>query len=98
VGLEGDERLGTFAGRVEHRQLIDDAVARYVGERTLEEVLAAFDEADAAVAPIYSMADVAADPYFDEREATITVDGVGMPGLLARFSKTPGRVRWAGRS
>ncbi|MEZ5382599.1 MAG: CoA transferase [Microthrixaceae bacterium] len=98
VGLEDDERLGTFAGRVEHRQLIDGAVARYVGERTLEEVLDAFDQADAAVAPIYSMADVAADPYFAEREATVTVDGVGMPGLLARFSKTPGRIRWAGRS
>ena len=32
-----------------------------------------------------------------ETDATVTVDGIPMPGLLARFSKTPGRIRWAGR-
>ena len=97
VGLGDDKRLRSFAGRVEHRAELDAAVAGFIAERTLDEVLAAFEAADAAVAPIYSMADVAADPHFAEREATVTVDGIPMPGLLARFSETPGRVRWAGR-
>ena len=97
VGLGDDERLRSFAGRVAHRAELDAAVAAFIAERTLDEVLTAFDAADAAVAPIYSMADVAEDPHFVERDATVTVDGIAMPGLLARFSETPGRIRWAGR-
>ena len=97
VGLGDDERLRSFAGRVAHRAELDAAVAAFIAERTLDEVLTAFDAADAAVAPIYSMADVADDPHFAERDATVTVDGIAMPGLLARFSETPGRIRWAGR-
>jgi crotonobetainyl-CoA:carnitine CoA-transferase CaiB-like acyl-CoA transferase len=97
VGVGDDERLSTFAGRVEHRDDLDAAVAAFIALRTRDEVLLAFRDADAAIAPIYSMADVAADPHFAERESTVTVDGIGMPGMLARFSQTPGRVRWAGR-
>jgi hypothetical protein len=62
VGLGDDERLRSFAGRVAHRAELDAAVAAFIAERTLDEVLTAFDAADAAVAPIYSMADVAEDP------------------------------------
>lgn len=97
MGVGDDERLSTFAGRVEHRDDLDAAVAAFIALRTRDEVLLAFRDADAAIAPIYSMADVAADPHFAERESTVTVDGIGMPGMLARFSQTPGRVRWAGR-
>lgn len=97
VGLGDDERFGTFAGRVEHRAELDAAVASFIGARTRAEAVAAFEQADAAIAPIHSMADVATDPHFLERESMVTVDGVGMPGVLARFSKTPGAVRWAGR-
>ena len=55
-------------------------------------------QAHAAIAPVYSMADLLADPHIAAREAIVEVDGVRMPGLLARFSKTPGAVRHAGRA
>jgi len=32
-----------------------------------------------------------------EREAVVEVDGVRMPGPVARLSRTPGRIRHAGR-
>jgi crotonobetainyl-CoA:carnitine CoA-transferase CaiB-like acyl-CoA transferase len=43
------------------------------------------------------MADLLADPHVAARDAIVTVDGVQMPGVVARLSRTPGRVRHAGR-
>ena len=65
--------------------------------RPLDEVLAAFEAAHAAAAPVFTMADIVADPHYRAREAVVDVDGVPMQGLVARLSATPGRIRWAGR-
>ncbi len=97
VGLGDDARLSTFAGRVEHRDEVDAHVATWVGERSLDEVLAAFEAAQAAAAPVYAMADIATDRHLAARQAIVEVDGVPMQGLVARLSRTPGRIRWAGR-
>jgi crotonobetainyl-CoA:carnitine CoA-transferase CaiB-like acyl-CoA transferase len=43
------------------------------------------------------MADVADDPHYRARGAIEVVDGVPMQGLVARLSRTPGSIRWAGR-
>jgi crotonobetainyl-CoA:carnitine CoA-transferase CaiB-like acyl-CoA transferase len=97
LGVGDDPRFTTFEGRVEHRAELDEIVRDWVGARTSEDVLAAFEAAQAAIAPVYSMADLLADPHIAAREAIVEVDGVRMPGLLARLSKTPGAVRHAGR-
>ena len=60
-------------------------------------MLHAFDQAEAAAAPIYDMADVAADPHLAARRALVELDGVTMQGLIARLSVTPGELRHAGR-
>lgn len=65
--------------------------------RPLDEVLAAFEAAQAAIAPVLAMADIAEDPHFAARGAITEVDGVPMQGLVARLSATPGRIRHAGR-
>ncbi len=98
LGVADDPRFSTFDGRVEHRLELDAVVAAWVGARTVAEVLAAFEAREAAIAPVYSMADLLADPHVAARESVIEVDDVRMPGLLARFSKTPGTVRHAGRA
>ena len=76
---------------------IDARMADFCAARSQDEVLAAFEGAEAAAAPIFDMADIAADPHYTAREATVEVDGVRMQGLVARLSETPGAVRWAGR-
>jgi crotonobetainyl-CoA:carnitine CoA-transferase CaiB-like acyl-CoA transferase len=98
LGVGDDPRFASFEGRVEHRAELDGIVADWVGARTMPEVLEAFEAREAAIAPVYSMADLLADPHIAAREAVITVDGVRMPGLLAKLSKTPGAVRHAGRA
>jgi crotonobetainyl-CoA:carnitine CoA-transferase CaiB-like acyl-CoA transferase len=97
VGLGDDPRLATFAGRVEHRAEVDAHFAGWVAERPLYQVLEEFAAAHAAAAPVFTMADILDDPHLAARRAIVDVDGVPMQGLVARLSRTPGRIRGAGR-
>ncbi|HEY1117034.1 MAG TPA: CoA transferase [Acidimicrobiales bacterium] len=97
VGLGDDESLRSFDGRVAARERIDTRMAEWIGERTRDEVVAAFAEAEAACAPVYSMNEVLADPHVQARGSVAEIDGTPMQGLVARLSATPGRIRWAGR-
>lgn len=97
VGLEGDPRFATFADRMAHRDELEEAAAAWIGARHSAEVLAAFDEAQAAIAPVYSVADVVADPHVRHRASLVEVDGVLMQAPVARLSRTPGHIRHAGR-
>jgi crotonobetainyl-CoA:carnitine CoA-transferase CaiB-like acyl-CoA transferase len=97
IGVADDERFGDFAGRVAHREELDDLMAAWIGKRSLADALAAFEAAEAAAAPIYSMADIATDPHFVARRSIVEVDGTPMQNLIAHLSATPGRLRFAGR-
>ena len=59
--------------------------------------MGAFVAADAAIAPVMTMADITSDPHLAARRSIQEVDGVPMQGVVARLSATPGRVRWPGR-
>jgi crotonobetainyl-CoA:carnitine CoA-transferase CaiB-like acyl-CoA transferase len=97
IGLGDDVRFATFAGRVEGRREIDERMSAWIGRRRRDEVFEAFEAVHAAVAPIYTMADVADDPHYRARGVLEEVDGMVMQGLIARLSRTPGSIRWAGR-
>ena len=97
VGLGDDPRFGDFAGRIAHRDEVDERVAEWCAARPLDEVLATFEAAHAAAAPVYDMAGLAEDPHVRERGIVADLDGTPMQGLIARLSKTPGRLRWSGR-
>ena len=98
LGVGDDERFTSFEGRVAHRAELDEIVQDWIGARAATEVIEAFEAAEAAIAPVYTVAEVARDPHVVERESLIDVDGITMPGLIARFSRTPGEVRFAGRA
>ena len=94
--------FATGSGRAAHVEEIDTAVAAWIGVRTRDEVIEAFEAAEAAAAPIYDAADILADPHFAARGTIASVDDadVGtlrLPSLLARMSETPGEIRWSGR-
>jgi crotonobetainyl-CoA:carnitine CoA-transferase CaiB-like acyl-CoA transferase len=97
LGCADDERFHSFAGRVAHREELDGLLAAWVGARTLAEALTAFEEAEAAAAPVYGIGDLFSDPHVRARGAIVEVDGTPMQGLVARLSRTPGRLRGAGR-
>ncbi|MBI3256648.1 MAG: CoA transferase [Actinobacteria bacterium] len=97
IGVGDDPRFASFEGRVANREELEALVVAWIGARNLEEVLRVFNEAEAAIAPVMSMADIAKDPHYAAREAIVEVEGVHMQGLVARLSATPGAIRWAGR-
>ena len=57
-----------------------------------------FEEADAAIGPVYDMADIAHDPHYAARHMIDSLDGTPMQGLIARLSATPGALRWQGKA
>ncbi|KMS87218.1 acyl-CoA transferase [Streptomyces regensis] len=87
--------------RAQHADELDAAVGSWIAERDADDVIAAFSEAQAAVAPVYDVADVVADPQFQALGTVLDVPDpelgtVAMQNVLARLSGTPGEIRWAG--
>jgi len=94
--------FATGGGRAEHADELDAYVSEWVAARTRDEVLEAFTEAGAAIAPVYDVADLMADPHVIARETITTVADedlgpVRMQNLLFRMSATPGSIRFTGR-
>ncbi len=88
-------------GRVGHADELDEIIQSWVGERTTEEVLDAFAEAEGAIAPVYSIAEIFDDPQYKERETITTVEHpvlgpLKMPNVIPRMGATPGRIKHAG--
>ena len=97
LGLETDERFTTFAGRMEHRELLQELMGKWCATRTRDEVVAIFEEAEAAVGPVFDMSDIASDPHYSARNMIQIVGDTPMQGLIAALSKTPGELRWEGK-
>lgn len=98
LGLDHDERFSSFAGRVEHRDIIDAAMRDWFAQHTQQQAITIFEEIEAALGPVLDMSDIATDPHYTEREAIISIEGTPMQGLVAKLSATPGAVRWRGRA
>jgi crotonobetainyl-CoA:carnitine CoA-transferase CaiB-like acyl-CoA transferase len=90
LGLETDTRFTTFAGRMEHRELVQEMMGSWCFTRTRDEVVAIFEEAEAAVGPVFDMSDIAKDPHYAARNMIQVVGNTPMQGLIAALSKTPG--------
>ncbi len=92
----------TGQGRAEHAELLDSYIKKWIGERTLDDVAEAFERAEAAVAPIYDIRNLLADPQYQALDTITTVPDADfgtlrMQNVLFRLSETPGRIRFAGR-
>lgn len=95
--------FATGTGRAAHVELLDGIVGDWIHQRTRDEVLDAFATAGAAVGPVYSPADLVADPQVIAREMLTRVEDPDLGGLLQhnvlyRMSATPGTIRTTGRS
>jgi crotonobetainyl-CoA:carnitine CoA-transferase CaiB-like acyl-CoA transferase len=89
-------------GRAQHGDRLDAYVASWIAERDAQAVMEAFEQAGAAVAPVYDVSQVMADPQYQALDAVVRIPDeelgtVRMQNLLFRMSETPGAVRHAGR-
>jgi len=98
LGFASDQRFTTFAGRVANREELHKLMVNFCSKRDSANVLKIFTDAQAAIGPVMSMADIAVDPHFAARQAISVVGATPMQGLLASLSGTPGELRWEGRT
>jgi crotonobetainyl-CoA:carnitine CoA-transferase CaiB-like acyl-CoA transferase len=93
--------FATGSGRAAHVDEIDAAVAEWIGARTREDVLAQFEAAEAAIAPVYDAHDLLLDPQLRAIDAFVSVEDdelgqIKMSNVISRLSETPGAVDRAG--
>src|SRR5207302_7956227 len=88
--------------RVRHGDQLDDVVANWIGARDFDEVMRRFEEAGAAIAPIYDIEQLTNDPQVAALDAITTIEDedlgpLRMQNLMFRLSESPGAIRFAGR-
>ncbi|GAA2288089.1 CoA transferase [Streptomyces kunmingensis] len=97
-----EDWFATGAGRAGHADELDEAVGGWIGGHTRDEVVTAFERAEAAIAPIYDIRDVLRDEQYQALNSITELPDpelgtVKMQNVLFRLSETPGAIRWAGR-
>lgn len=99
--LKDDPRFETNEARLEHVDELDAIIQDWMDDHTREEVLSAFEEADATIGPVYNVADILEDEHYAAREAYINVPDpelgeATVQNVFPKFSATPGKVRHLG--
>lgn len=94
--------FATGRQRAAHADLLDEYVGGWIAERTKDVVIDEFEEAGAAVAPVYKPSDLLSDPQVNAIEMVTTVEDddlgpVRMQNVMWRMGGSPGRIRYTGR-
>ncbi len=94
--------FATGRGRVEHVDLIDKLVGGWISTHDRDDVLKAFEKAEAAIAPVLDAKGIVEDPHIRATEMLVEVPDqdlgtVLMHNVLWKMSDTPGQIRFTGR-
>jgi crotonobetainyl-CoA:carnitine CoA-transferase CaiB-like acyl-CoA transferase len=100
--IAGQPWFASAGERVRHGDEIDRVVAAWIRARDLDDVLASFELAGAAIAPVYDVEQLMGDPQIKALDAITTIadEDLGplqMQNLMFRLSGSPGSIRFAGR-
>jgi formyl-CoA transferase len=96
--LVDDPRYRTNAERVKHRDELDAIIGAFIAERTQNDNVAFFEQAEVTIGPIYDIAQILEDQHVLERELVADYPDPDMGALpmhhvVPRLSATPGTVR-----
>ena len=94
--------FATGRDRARHAAELDAAVGDWIAVRSADDVMAAFSKAEAAIALVYDIADIAVDPQYAALGTFIALPDpelgtVDLQNVLFRLSDTPGVIRWPGQ-
>jgi crotonobetainyl-CoA:carnitine CoA-transferase CaiB-like acyl-CoA transferase len=93
-----DDAFATNAARARHQQQVIDAIEAFTSIRTKEEIAAVLG-GKVPFGPVYTSAEVFADPHYAVREMLVEVEQPGssipvkIAGVPIKLSETPGAVR-----
>ncbi|WP_227817259.1 CaiB/BaiF CoA transferase family protein [Nitrogeniibacter aestuarii] len=99
--LADDPTLADNAGRDARAAEIYGTIDDWVRCHDADEVISTLKAADVPTSPIFSIADMMADPQFQAREMfeSLALPGgasVNAPGVVPRLTGTPGGTEWPG--
>ena len=99
--LAEDPKLARNDGRVQHNDMLDEAITQWTSQHDLEHVLRVLDEADVPSGRIYTAADIHKDPHYHARGMIESAklpngDPFDLPGIVPKLSATPGATKWIG--
>jgi crotonobetainyl-CoA:carnitine CoA-transferase CaiB-like acyl-CoA transferase len=93
--MNADPRFADNSARVRNRALVDEAVGAWFARHDRDEALRIMRASGATVGPVYSAAEAADDPHFNERGVVVEVEDktfgqLPMHNIIPRLSATPG--------
>ena len=96
----GQKRFATMAGITGNMDEISQKMDGYISAHDFEDVAAEFKRCDAVAAPVLSVEDILEHPQIAHRGAIAAVKGeeTRVVAPVPHMEKTPGSVRWLGRS
>lgn len=101
--VTGEGIYGTIAKREARRAEVDAFVTHWTSAMTRDDVLAACEVGQVPCGPVYSVAEIFADPQYAARGNLVEITdpragNLTLPNVCPRLSETPGKLRWAGRA
>ncbi|ADJ48852.1 acyl-CoA transferase/carnitine dehydratase [Amycolatopsis mediterranei S699] len=95
--LTKDPRFAEAQQRLRNAAEIDGIMAAWIAERTLDDAMTVFEEANVAAAPVYDAEQLLADPQLQAREVYPSIPDADLGSMrvqapVPRFSATPGRI------
>jgi formyl-CoA transferase len=99
--LADDPRYATHNARAENQDELEARIAEWAARHESSDIVGRLSAEGVVCGPIYSIADIFADPHVRAREMLVEHDDPELgryagPGVLPKFSATPGSVRWTG--
>ena len=99
--LADDPRYATHLLRGEHAEELDGLIADWTQTLTAGELQARLDRHGVVYGPIYSIADIMADPHFRARDMIRRIPDprfgdLAVPGIAPKLTETPGDIEWLG--
>lgn len=96
--MNGDPRYKTNVERIKRREEVDAIVGAWIGERTLAENIAYFEEAGVTAGPVYDIGQFLDDPHVQARGIVVDAPDAEMGETpmhapVPRLSRTPGVLR-----
>lgn len=101
--LTNDPRYANHVERGENQSELDQLIQAWARERSVEEIEEVLVAHAVPVSRVYTAADMIKDEHFIAREAIVGAPSdrwgsIQMQNVSPKLSKTPGTIRWAGRS
>ena len=100
--IAAEDWFASARERVARADELDRVVGDWIAARDFDDVMAVFEDAGAAIAPIYDMEQLVNDPHVLATGMITSVEdedlgALGMQNLVFRLLGSPGRIRFAGR-